>query len=505
MGNTSVLAMAIPLTPVTLAWGPSVAYVVMITFGFAATATAWYFVLSRYAGLTRVAAFLGAGFCAFAPGMLSQASGHAHIQAQFLVPLIVWRVFRLKETARPVRDGVLLGLLITAQVFIGEETLFITALACGVCALIYAVARRRALAGQVRPFLTGLGVAAAVAAVLLAYPLYTQFFGPRSYGHLPWIANFPADLAAYPAFSPLSLGGDPSARQTNLGQNITELNAFFGWPLLLLVVAIVVWLRREVAARIAAVVAVVFAALSLGREITINGQQTGVPGPWRPFSALPVFDAVVATRFALVTTAAIGVLLALALDRAVRSGGPRLLGVPRTAWVWGALMVVALLPLAPRPLAAAGVPPVPEFFANGAYRPYVTGDGAVMVVPPLRPYQISTMRWAAAERVRFRMTDGRFLAPAAGDPERRGSLSHPIARTGQLAIDASRHGDVPLLTEADRAQAREELRGREVAIVVLPADLVHADAIRATMDGLLGPGRLVSDVWVWDVREPGGN
>jgi hypothetical protein len=503
MGNTSVLGMAIPLTPITLLWGPAVAYFVMITFGFAATGVAWYFVLSRYAGLSRLAAFVGAAFCAFSPGMLSQGSGHPQIQAQFLLPVIVWRVFRLRSAARPVRAGVGLGLLIALQVFIGEETLFITAMVCAVITLAYAVARRRRLAGQVRPFLLGLGTAASITLVIVAYPLYQQFFGRRSYGFLAWIPNFRADLASYPAFSQLTLAGDPTVQREPLSQNVAELNSFFGWPLLVLILIITVWLWRDLRARIAAIVAVVFAALSLGHEINLNGEPTGVPGPWRLFSELPIFEVVVTTRFALVTAVAFGVLLALAVDRAVRSEAPVLVGLPRTAWVWLALIVAALAPLAPRPLTATGAPETPRFFTSGAYRSYVAADGAVTIVPPVPARQRDITRWAAAELAGFRITEGRFLTPVPGSPDKEGTLSRPATRLGDLAIKAGQHPNPPLVTEEDRQRVAAELRDRGVAILVMAEGQVNGDSIRTTMDALVGPGSQVQDMWVWDVRRLG--
>ncbi len=47
VANTSVLAVSIPLTPITLALGPHAAFMVFLTGALVATALAWYFVLSR--------------------------------------------------------------------------------------------------------------------------------------------------------------------------------------------------------------------------------------------------------------------------------------------------------------------------------------------------------------------------------------------------------------------------------------------------------------------------
>src|SRR5204863_83786 len=42
MANTSVLGAAVPLTPFTVAFGPAVAFLVLLTLGTAGTAYAWY-------------------------------------------------------------------------------------------------------------------------------------------------------------------------------------------------------------------------------------------------------------------------------------------------------------------------------------------------------------------------------------------------------------------------------------------------------------------------------
>lgn len=519
MANTSALGVAVPLTPVTLIWGATVAYLVMITFFFAATATAWYFVLSRNVVSSRLAAFAGAAFCGFAPGLVSQASGHPHIQGQFLVPIIVWRVFALRDSARPLRAGAILGLIIAYQFFIGEEVLLLTAMACAGCVLAYAGFRRSGLRAQVRPFLTGLAGAGAVALALLVYPLYRQFLDTGSYGTLPWIENFHADLAGYASFSPLSIAGDPSDPVAPLAQNPSELNSFFGWPLLVVAVALVVWLRRELVVRIAATVAVVAAALSLGSEVYVSGRATGVPGAWRPLAGLPVFEAVVATRFGLITTVALGVLVAVAVDRAWASRPAagaaagrgwvtvRLPGLPwrRTVRVtglaWLAAMVAALLPIAPRPLPVVAAPPVPSFFTSGAWHGYVAEDQAVLAVPGNRYGQLAAMRWAAAEGIGFRVVDGYFLAPNRDDPEKTGQLNRVSLLAGRLSAQAHQLNRPQPVTGADRTAAMDELRRAGVAIAAMPADQGNAAAIRATMDALLGPGRQVRDMWIWDVRQ----
>jgi len=47
MANTSVLAVSLPLAPVTLLFGPHVAFNVFLTLALSLTGISWYFVLSR--------------------------------------------------------------------------------------------------------------------------------------------------------------------------------------------------------------------------------------------------------------------------------------------------------------------------------------------------------------------------------------------------------------------------------------------------------------------------
>ena len=222
MANTSVLGLGIPMTPVTLLFGPLVSFKVLLVVAMAGTAWSWYFVLSRHLVASPAAAVLGGAFCGFAPGMIAQSNGsHLQIATQFLVPVIVWRVLRLGQPGRAVRNGVILGLLITYQFFIGEEILLLTALACGVVLATYAAMRPAEVRAAARTFLGAAGVAVGVAVVLLAYPLWFQFAGPQHYDGLPFNPErYFSDLASYPSYARQSWVGGPGTAN-GLAGNLT--------------------------------------------------------------------------------------------------------------------------------------------------------------------------------------------------------------------------------------------------------------------------------------------
>ena len=245
--------------------------------------------------------------------MVAQAGAHLHMAAQFLVPPILALVFRPGRD-RVVRRGVLLGLLVTYQVFLGEEVLFFLALAAGVLAVAYAVADP-ALARRLAPALLGrLGVGAAVAGALLAYPLWFQFFGPATTGGCrstpratssTWPRSPPRPGRPCSATSTCR-GCWPRTRPRRTRSSARAAGARGGR---------VVWLWRRPLVRALAVCGALFALLSLGAGYALNGAPTAVPGPYRLVAGLPLLDLAVPARLALVCVPVLGVLVALSLDR----------------------------------------------------------------------------------------------------------------------------------------------------------------------------------------------
>ncbi len=178
MWNTFMMLPGVLLAPVTLLFGPQSALTVFMTAGFAGSATAMFAVLRRW-DVSGPAAALGGAVYGFSPAVLHSAIGHYDLQFAVLPPLIVHVCLRL-ATARTsaLRGGLWLGLLVTAQVFITEETLLGTAMDGGIIIAVLAVSRPRAVADKVATVAAGLGVAACVTAVIAGYPLWVQFFGP---------------------------------------------------------------------------------------------------------------------------------------------------------------------------------------------------------------------------------------------------------------------------------------------------------------------------------------
>jgi hypothetical protein len=493
MANTGLLGLTVPLVPVTLLFGPAVAFTVMLTGGLTATAWAWYHVLSRHIVGYWPAALVGGLFAGFAPGMVNHVNGHPDLVNQFLVPFIVWRAISL----RTARDGVVLGLLVTWQAFLNEELLFQAGLGVAIFVVVYAMFRPAEVRARVRPFLAGLWPALLTAGVLLAYPLWFQFYGPQSYRGLPdLVLRFGTDVRAFAAFSQSSLVRH-GASHSSYGAPPEE-NTFFGAPLLIAVGLIVVWRwRRQVAVRALTAVALVFAVLSLGRTVVVGGHTVFHHGPMSLLDHLPLFDSVVPTRFGLALIPVIAIMLAFS----VRASATASHGWLRYGWTL--VLVAALLPIAPTPVPAERAVPVPGFFGSGQWRHYVDDDQSVFAVDSVFwAGSFTTMGWDNATGQEYRMVGGYFLGPFEHG---QGNYGPPLRPTAELLINIVDYGASSRITAAQRAAFRADLRYWHAAIVVLSPAAPHYGQLRYVLDQLTGrPARRVPGALLWDVRALSG-
>ncbi len=496
MANTSILALGIPMVPVTLLFGPAVSFVVLVTLGLAGTASAWYYMLSRHIVSTPAAAIVGGWLCGFSPAMLSHASWHPNIISQFLLPFIVWRVLVLTRSRRPIRDGLILAALVVYQMFINEEILLFTAMACGIFLLAVLAQRPGAWSAAWRPLGIGVATCAVVAGALLAYPLYIQFAGPMAYhGLSDAVRDYGNDLMGF--FNPGSptIGG---SRRSNveLAPNYSEENAFFGWGLLLVAVGAVLWMRRDLIVRALAFTGVFYAVLSLGEVVSYWGRDL-FPGPWELLVRLPLLNAVVPTRFGMITSVVIAIVVALAVDRAARLRQPDRSTVRA---VTAFALVVALLPIAPMPLRMVSRPEVPDFITSGAWQEYVAADQALVPIPVPSMGHTDGMRWAASTNLGFRIPGGYFLAPRnanSGDPGRFGGRRSGF---GAMLDEVAATGRSVTYDDRERRRGLDELRHWNAAILVLPVDQGNAEPLRLAVEQFVGPAQRVQDVWIWDVR-----
>ncbi|MGW2622942.1 hypothetical protein [Micromonospora taraxaci] len=509
MANTTVIALGVVFAPVTLLLGAPVTFALLAAANLAGTALAWYLLFHRTLRARRLAAVLGGALCGFGPGMVSQTNSHLHMTAQWLVPVIVWLVVRLLRASDPgptpdgpgrdlaagpdrrrmITSAVGLAAAVTAQVFVGEEVLFLAAITLLVMAISYAVAdrdlARRALPG----FAGGLAIAAGLALMVLGYPLWFQFAGPQGVADGMFTpAYFSADLSSWWTVSPLSVAGsDESARLTT---GPAEYNTFLGWPLLLVTAACAMWVGRHRLVFACVVAGLVMGALSLGPEVVLGGTKTAIPGPYAVIGGLPVVDGALPMRFALALLPIIATLLVLAVDRALRSTG-------RTRRLVPLAVGAALLPIFPTPLPTAERPAVPEFVTGGHWRQCVRPGGVLVPVPLPTPKEPWPMRWATAADAAFGLPEGFFIGPyGRGGSAAMGTFKQP---TSALLADVARRGDQPAIGDEQRRQAARDAEFWGASCVALADGAPHAESLRATLEQLYGPATRIADAWIWRV------
>lgn len=502
MANTAVLGLALPLAPITWAWGATVTYALALTGSLAASAVAWYWVFSRHLVTHRVPAVVGATACTFAPGVISHGQAHVNFVAWFVLPFITLAMVRIVRGARPVRDGVGLGLLASYQILLGEELLLVFGVMLLVAGVAVLAPRGRALVGAVRPAAVGFGVGTAVVLVAVGYPLWFQFAGPQSYTGLA-LGLAGNDTAAFTRFATQSVAGVPSAI-AEVTLNRTEENASFGWPLIVMVLVVSVWLWREPLPRALAITAATMAWLSTGATLVVAGEDTGVPGPWVLLGTLPLFDSVLVSRMALGCLPVVGALLALATQRvldATPSAPEASAGVPTVPvrLLWAGALVAVLLPLAPTALPVVARPTVPALFTEGTWRQYVAPGATLVTVPLPSPSETEPLRWQVAAGTGFRLPAGYFVGPTS-EKDRRGRYGTALRPTAALFEEVRRTGRPHPVRPLDRLLFRDDMTYWGATVLVLAPGRANR-ALQRTADELTGvPSRVVDGVRLWDLR-----
>jgi len=534
LANTGVLAIGIPLAPVTWLFGPVATLNVASTLGPALTALSMFWLLRRWVRWTP-AAFVGGLVFGFSPFAIANlAVAHLNTEVLVLVPLMVACLDELlvRQRRRAVVTGATLGLLVVAQFFVSTEMLAIVTL-CAACAVVLLVAdaalrHRGDIAARAPHALRALGVAAAVALVLLAYPLWFTLDGPARLSGLVW-------PTLVPGTGGIVLGDlwhlrfmDQPAVHLFAGYEGPALphGEYLGLGLLVVVGAGLIAWWRDLRLRLFAAVGVVTVVLSLDIH-------TRSWVPWRVLAHIPLLQNVTVARFFAATTFCAGVLVAVVVDhshgsvadalgpRRPRSSAPPTAApptaVPPTAVSHGlvaaavalAVGAVAVVPMATAiatnvPLTVETVV-LPRWFSTVA--PHLPPGQVVLAYPPPVTGG-SAMTWQAVDSLHFAMATGAGpeSIPQRAGPERRGL---------DVITSASLVFSTPAPATARNVEAvRAALAGWGVTVVVVadPAVLVpRYDRTGSTAAALglftvaLGrPPRFQDDAWVWtSVQRPG--
>ncbi len=528
LANTAEVGFGVVLAPITWIFGPVATLNVALTLSPALSALAMFVLLRRWV-TWQPAAFFGGLLYGFSPFFLSYLTdAHLMIGAAFVPPLIVACLDELmvRQRRRPIATGVVLGLLVVVQFFIGTEVLAIVIVAAVIATallVIYAGLRHfDVLRTHVRPAVVGLCSAGVTAGVLLAYPIWFAFAGPAHLsGNLwdnPFLSYGGPNVSAY--FVPEAPSGAALATSLRWGgyQGLTLSQQYFGFGMAaVLVLGCIVWRKDR---RLWLFGAVGLSGVLLAFGLGIKGWSA-----WRLFVRFPTMENIIPGRFLLVVYLAVATMLAIILDhayggvrdwwQATSSAGPHDVpgiaggGARRVAAAVGVLLaVIALGPIAAylsRGLPITTTPVVlPPWFRTVA--PTLTGDPVILAFPA--PFRLAetTLTWQAVSGMHYSIVGG---AGPSSIPQRAGKEKVAQHLIGDYSISSSRSS--PDLKQV--AEVRSALDEWGVTTIVIPdpthlplyEQVSHVRSLVVLLTAATGQRpEWQADAWVWhDVAHAG--
>jgi hypothetical protein len=504
MWNTSFLLPGSLLTPVTLLFGPQVSLTLILAIGFAGSAASMFYVLRRWQS-SLTAAALGGLLYGFSPALINSGIGHYSLVLAMIPPLLIDRLLRI-VTGRgsAVRDGIWLGLLSAAQIFISEETLVDTVIAAVILLALLAASRPPLVAQRILPALAGLGVAAGVALVLCARALWVQFHGvaagaapatvlitynhrQTNLGSLPYAFVTPSNTALLNTSASV-------ASAARYPQPTPEYLAYLGIPLIILLVVALIYFWRNLTIRTAGITCLLLEWFGLGAKQLVP-HADNLPGfllPWQYLQHLPVLVGMVPDRLCILADGAAAVVLAFSLDLARREGRPfgstQVGGLIATG-----IAVLALVPVLPAQYHYLGVSQPPNGYRATFSALHVASTDRVLLAPFPWEGASQVMRWQAVTGEPVTMIGGDFIAP--GVPGHGGRAGRAGLTPTTVYIDAlydGQHG-VPA---PSAAQVQANLAAMKPDVVI--ADVAPGTPLGRYLIKLFGqPATQIGSVLGW--------
>jgi hypothetical protein len=477
LNDTSVLALGVVLTPVTLLFGPIAAMNVALALGPVLSALAMFVLLRRWVTWMPAAAFGGLVY-GFSPFLITElAYNQLNIAFLAIPPLLVLAMDELlvRQRRSPYVSGAAVAGLVVVQFFVSTEVLLIVAIAvvaAVVLALGWAAVRKpsgwRSKAGHA---LRGSVIALGGSVAVLAYPAWFLLQGPAHLTGPIWangaIDQFGNSLTSFwnndvstsLAAEMLRFGGYQGAAMPGLG--------YLGAGVVAAAVLSTILWRRDRRVLLFAALGVVATALSLGPG---NGHWV----PWSVVRHLPWVGNIVEIRFTLVTTLCLSVVMAIGIDKSRtwlasrppsrRSARSRLRPAAAAGLAVGTIAVASLiptvsalwsnLPLTPRAVV------LPDWYQQvGAHLP--PGQVVLSYPAPFSGLQPS-MAWQAVNQMTYAQAGG-------GGPEGIASRAGAAEAGFNVLFGASLPlGPPPGPSEINLLAIRQALAIWRVTMVVIP-------------------------------------
>ncbi len=518
--NTEGPLLGLITAPLASVLGPIGQANLLMVLAMPASATAAFVVLRKWEVWIPAAA-VGGLLYGFSPYMVGQGVGHPVLLFLPLPPFIALTVASIHQRrGSPRRLGIQLGLLLVGQYLISQE-LFATVVLFTVVAVVCVAVRRPSNIRELGRSAAGpVGVALAVVAVVLAYPVWMMLAGPEhaTGSTLPLLNPYHNDLLSFVVPGPLQkvvLGTGGLGARVLGKSNATEAAGYLGVPLLILGGVLAWRSRRSPRMQLTMVLFLVAGLLSLGPYLAVDGRLTSVPLPFLVLDHLPLLGSIVPSRISYEMDACFAALLAFGLDdlRRIPLGkhqhSPSRPERNRGRWS-AALAVVTVVVLGvtqlPRwPYTTQSVSTLPA-----ALRIAVPpGDPVAITYPYDTDFIVSPMVWQADDAFGFRLLGGYAYHPG---PSGAGSVvpavMHPSGLqrflAGQEGVDL--YGRPLPLSPGLVATTRATLAKYHVQLVLVDRSSVGSGPVSALFNSALGAPKVSAghfELWAgWPTTSP---
>jgi hypothetical protein len=461
MWNTSVLLPSFLMTPVTLLFGPAFSYNVVLSLAPALACTFSYLAFRRWTG--RLPSLAGAVVLGFSPYVTSQAVGHLAQVLMASAPLFLVLFDRLLvvQSAKPWREGLVLGLLAWAQLLTGEEVLAMEAVTAVIAVAVLCVLNRATVAAHLRYAWKGLKVAGGLFVVLAAPFLAFQYFGPDRVQNVHPPDVYVSDLLNFVVPTNITRLAPSSvlAVSRHFTGNGSEQGAYIGVPLLIFAAFTLFLARRRGITWVALAIALGAGLLSMGSTLHVDGNRELVSFLRLPdylVQKLPLFHNLLPDRFASMMFLGVGLLLALGLEELKRLNLPLRAGGASLA----AVGLAFFCPIINYPASAS---PLYSAFRTGLACPAAPSGSRSSGAP------VVLMLPAANELNLLWQAESKFCFVLPSDTGMTGTNRGDISRLRFLLKLGGPGTPVPPITPALRAQAAADIQALNIKeIVVAP-------------------------------------
>ena len=492
LANTSATGLGVLLLPITALFGPLAALNVGVVVAPFASATALMFVAQRWTRSSS-AAFVAGALYGFSPLILfHDALGHLNVTFLVVAPLVLacFDDLFVRRRHRPGRVGLMLGLLLVWQFFVGSEELVMIVVASGFALATVAVLSQISRRGSVREAVAharrGLVTAGAVGFVLLAGPVAYALFGSQHYRGAVWPGRTLSNdtLSGF-----VSARGGPSLWWDPSRWHFLP-STYLAPALVLLVLGGALLWRRDQRLVVATVLAGVMAWLTVGPRYWF--------GAWHWLIHLPQMNNVVNDRFATLLFLFVALAFCRVLDH-LASWRP-------SPWRFLLPVAAVVAVLAPYLDNAVHVAPfsasrvwVPTWYQVHAA---TLAPGQVVLGFPLFNTSANLLAVQALYEMRYSVVGGttpQWLV------QRQGLSAPGYGVLWDVASTSARATLAPRATSVERTQVRDALARWEVTYVVVPftngpntSFVARAPVeVERWLSSVLGPPNVDSGAWVW--------